>query len=306
VPIIEVQGLRKTYTRLRRPPQHAVNGLDMAVDEGGVFGFLGPNGSGKTTTIRLLLGLVRANSGSMRLFGQPVPTALPAVLPHIGALVESPVFFPGFTGRRNLELLAGVAGVPRTRIDAVLDIVSLRDRAADRVKGYSLGMRQRLGIAAALLKEPKLLILDEPSNGLDPAGIRETRELLRHLGGSGTTVFVSSHLLGEVEQMCDRVAIVNRGQLVTMGSVADIIASTRTATSDVVVRVADLPAADAVLREAGLDVRPAGDHFVVAGVDDPARITYLLAQGGHYVSELRPLAPDLESVFLSLTMGATP
>jgi len=306
VPIIEVQGLRKTYTRLRRPPQHAVNGLDMTVDEGGVFGFLGPNGSGKTTTIRLLLGLVRANAGAMRLFGQPVPTALPAVLPHIGALVESPVFFPGFTGRRNLELLAGVAGVPKTRIDAVLDIVSLRDRAGDRVKGYSLGMRQRLGIAAALLKEPQLLILDEPSNGLDPAGIRETRELLRHLGGSGTTVFVSSHLLGEVEQMCDRVAIVNRGQLVTTGSVAEIIASTRTATSDVVVRVADLPAADAVLREAGLDVRPAGDHFVVVGVDDPARITYLLAVGGHYVSELRPLAPDLESVFLSLTEGAKP
>jgi ABC-2 type transport system ATP-binding protein len=306
VAIIEVQGLRKTYTRLRRPPQHAVNGLDMVVDEGGVFGFLGPNGSGKTTTIRLLLGLVRANAGSMRLFGQPVPTALPTVLPHIGALVESPVFFPGFTGRRNLELLAGVAGVPRTRIDAVLDIVSLRDRAADRVKGYSLGMRQRLGIAAALLKEPGLLILDEPSNGLDPAGIRETRELLRHLGGSGTTVFVSSHLLGEVEQMCDRVAIVNRGQLVTTGSVAEIIAGTRTATSDVVVRVADLAAGDAVLREAGLDVRPAGDHFVVVGVDDPARITYLLAAGGHYVSELRPLAPDLESVFLSLTRGATP
>jgi ABC-2 type transport system ATP-binding protein len=306
VAILEVQGLHKYYTRLRRPPQHAVNGLDMSVEEGGVFGFLGPNGSGKTTTIRLLLGLVKANSGQMRLLGQPVPAALPAVIPQIGALVESPVFFPGFSGRRNLELLAGVAGLPRARVDAVLDIVSLRDRAADRVKGYSLGMRQRLGIAAALLKEPKLLILDEPSNGLDPAGIRETRELLRHLGASGTTVFVSSHLLGEVEQVCDRVAIVNRGQLVTTGSVQEIIASTRTATMDVVVRVADLAAADAVLREAGLDVRPAGDHFVVVGVDDPARITYLLAVGGHYVSELRPLAPDLESVFLSLTKGATP
>jgi ABC-2 type transport system ATP-binding protein len=306
VAVIDVQGLRKTYARLRRPPQHAVNGLDLVVEEGGVFGFLGPNGSGKTTTIRLLLGLVSATGGQMQLLGQPVPGALPAVLPQVGALVESPVFFPAFTGRRNLELLAGIAGLPKARIDAVLDIVSLRDRAADRVKGYSLGMRQRLGIAAALLKEPRLLILDEPSNGLDPAGIRETRELLRRLGGSGTTVFVSSHLLGEVEQVCDRVAIVNRGRLVTSGSVAEIIASTRTAQSDVVVRVADLPGADAVLREQGMDVRPAGDHFVVVGIDDPARITYLLASAGHNVSELRSLAPDLESVFLSLTEGSAP
>ncbi|MEP7054572.1 MAG: ABC transporter ATP-binding protein [Actinomycetota bacterium] len=304
--VIEVAGLRKTYKRFRRPPQNAVNGLDLTVEEGGVFGFLGPNGSGKTTTIRLLLGLVSSDGGTMRLLGEPVPSGLPHTIQHVGALVESPVFFPGFSGRRNLELLAGVAGLQRKRVDEVLDIVELRDRARDRVKGYSLGMRQRLGIAAALLKDPKLLILDEPSNGLDPAGIREVRELLLRLGSSGTTVFVSSHLLAEVEQVCDRVAILNRGQLVTSGSVREIVDSTRTATTDVRVRVADLPAGDAVLRAAGWQVTAAGDHMIVAGVDDPGRITYALASAGHYVTELTPLSPDLESVFLTLTEGARP
>jgi ABC-2 type transport system ATP-binding protein len=304
--VIEVEGLRKTYKRFRRPPQKAVDGLDLTVEEGGVFGFLGPNGSGKTTTIRLLLGLVNSDGGRMSMFGQDVPRHLPAVIPQIGALVEAPVFFPGMSGRKNLRLLAGVAGLPKRRVDEVLEIVELTDRARDRVKGYSLGMRQRLGIAAALLKDPRLLVLDEPSNGLDPAGIREVRELLRRLGGSGTTVFVSSHLLGEVQQLCDRVAIINHGRLVKAGSVREIVDSTRAATIDVVVRVADLPGADAVLRTAGLDIRPGGDHFVVVGVDDPARVTRLLADAGHYVSELLPLAPDLESVFLSLTEGAKP
>jgi ABC-2 type transport system ATP-binding protein len=304
--VIEVTGLRKTYKRFRRPPQKAVNGLDLTVDEGGVYGFLGPNGSGKTTTIRLILGLVSSDGGEMRLLGKPVPASLPETVPQVGALVESPVFFPGFSGRRNLQLLAGVARLPKSRVEEVLDIVDLRERGRDRVKGYSLGMRQRLGIAAALLKEPKLLILDEPSNGLDPAGIREVRNLLRRLGTTGTTVFVSSHLLGEVEQVCDRVAIINRGELVTSGTVKDIINATKGVTSDVRVRVADLPAADAALRAVGWTVTPADDHFLVSGVDDPARISYQLANAGHYVSELTPLAPDLESVFLKLTEGAKP
>jgi ABC-2 type transport system ATP-binding protein len=306
VAVIEVSGLRKTYKRFRKPPQRAVDGLDLAVEEGGVFGFLGPNGSGKTTTIRLLLGLVGSDGGEMRLLGQPVPDSLPAVLPGVGALVEAPVFFPGFSGRRNLQLLAGVDGIPKRRVDEVLEVVALSDRAGDRVKGYSLGMKQRLGVAAALLKEPRLLVLDEPSNGLDPAGIREIRELLRRLGGSGVTVFVSSHLLAEVQQVCDRVAIINHGQLITTGSVREIVESTRADTVDVVVRVPDLPAADAVLRAQGMDVRPGGDHFVVVGVDDPGRVTYLLANAGHYVTELMPLAPDLETVFLKLTEGSRP
>ena len=304
--VIEVTALRKTYKRFRRPPQNAVNGLDLTVEEGGVFGFLGPNGSGKTTTIRLLLGLVSADGGQMRLLGKPVRSGLPETIPQVGALVEAPVFFAGFSGRRNLQLLAGVAGLSKRRVEEVLDVVDLRDRGRDRVKSYSLGMRQRLGIAAALLKEPKLLILDEPSNGLDPAGIREVRELLRRLGTTGTTVFVSSHLLAEVEQVCDHVAILNRGALVTTGSVRDIVDGAKTTAGDVRVRAADLPAADAVLRAAGWTVAAAGDHFVVSGVDDPGRITYALANAGHYVTELTPLAPDLESVFLSLTEGARP
>jgi ABC-2 type transport system ATP-binding protein len=299
--VIEMTELRKTFKRVRHAPQTAVDGLTLEVPEGGVFGFLGPNGSGKTTTIRLLLGLVHANGGQMRVLGLPVPHSLPTVLPGVGALVETPIFFPAFSGRRNLELLAGLAGVPDARIDEVLELVGLADRAGDRVKGYSLGMRQRLGIAAALLKRPKLLILDEPSNGLDPAGIREMREFIRELGSSGeVTVFLSSHLLGEVQQVCDRVAIISRGKLVTTGTTAEVLAS-GTTTNDVRVRVADLPAADAILRAAGLQLTPHNDHFVVSGAEDPARITKLLADAGHYVSELAPMAADLETVFLQLT-----
>ncbi|MEO6714360.1 MAG: ABC transporter ATP-binding protein [Mycobacteriales bacterium] len=299
--VIEVEGLRKTFKRARRAPQTAVDGLTLEVPEGGVFGFLGPNGSGKTTTIRLLLGLVHANAGSMRVLGQPVPQALPDVLPGIGALVETPIFFPQFSGRRNLQLLAGVAGVPDSRIDEVLELVGLTDRQRDRVKGYSLGMRQRLGIAAALLKKPKLLILDEPSNGLDPAGIREMREFIRGLGASGeVTVFLSSHLLGEVQQICDRVAIISRGKLITTGTTAEVLAA-GSSTNDVRVRVSDLSAADAILRAAGMELQPQSDHLVVCGADDPALITRLLADQGHYVSELVPIAADLETVFLALT-----
>jgi ABC-2 type transport system ATP-binding protein len=304
--IVEVYGLRKSYRRFRRPPQRALDGLDLAVDEGGVYGFLGPNGSGKTTTIRLLLGLVHSDGGTMRVLGRQTPQELPRIIGQIGALVETPTFFPGFSGRRNLQLLARTASLREKRIDEVLELVSLRDRARDRVKGYSMGMRQRLGIAAALLKRPRLLILDEPGNGLDPAGIREVRELLRRLGDTGTTVFVSSHLLAEVEQVCDRVAIINRGRLVTSGSVADVVQSARGAPTDVLVRVADLPGATAVLDAASISVRRAGDHLVVGNVEDPAYITYTLSRNNYYVSELRPLAADLESVFLSLTEGTVP
>ena len=185
--VIEVTAAHKTYARFRKPPEKAVDGLDLVVEQGGVHGFLGPNGSGKTTTIRMLLGLVGSDGGDLRLFGRPVPHALPEVIPHVGALVETPLFFPNFTGRLNLRLLADVAGIPATRVEECLEIVALRDRADDRFKGYSLGMKQRLGIAAALLKAPRLLILDEPSNGLDPQGIVDVRELLRRLGSDGHT-----------------------------------------------------------------------------------------------------------------------
>ena len=297
--VIEVTGARKAYRRMRRPPQVAIDGLDLAVEEGGVHGFLGPNGSGKTTTIRMLLGLVQPDSGQVRLLGQPVPEGLPGVIGQVGALVETPLFFPNFSGRLNLELLARVAELPFERVDEALDRVGLTDRADDRVKTYSLGMKQRLGIAAALMKRPRLLILDEPSNGLDPAGIREVRELIRALGSRGVTVFLSSHLLGEVEQVCDTVDILVRGRRIASGSVKDVLAAK--ATGDVRVRVADVPLAARTLTDAGLAVASYDDHLVVSGVADPADITRTLAGRKQYVSELVPLTANLESVFLDLT-----
>ena len=299
--VIEVAGARKTYRRFRRPPHTAIDGLELAVPEGGVHGFLGPNGSGKTTTIRMLLGLVRPDAGELRLLGRPVPEGLPASIAEVGALVETPLFFPHFSGRLNLELLARVAGLPDDRVDEVLERVGLTDRAGDRVKAYSLGMRQRLGIAAALLKRPRLLILDEPSNGLDPAGIREVRELIRHLGSHGITVFLSSHLLGEVEQVCDTVDILVRGRRIASGTVKEVLAAR--ATGEVRVRTADLALAATTLGEAGMAVTPYDDHLVVAGAEDPAAITRALADRGQYVSELTPLTANLESVFLELTAG---
>ncbi len=299
--VIEVAGAQKSYRRRRRPPQRALDGLDLTVGEGGVFGFLGPNGSGKTTTIRVLLGLARADAGRVRLLGSDVPKALPQVVRDVGALVETPQLFPSFSGRRNLQLLAGVDGIGRARIDEVLELVGLADRAGDRVKGYSLGMRQRLGIAAALLKSPRVLILDEPSNGLDPAGIREIRELLRRLGREGVTVFVSSHLLGEVEQMCDHVAIVTRGRLVMTGTVREVMAATTRSTGDVRVVVPDLLAGQAALVAAGFLVTVADDHLLVHEADDPAAINRALVKKRLYAGELTPLSANLESVFLELT-----
>lgn len=303
MPVIEVLGAHKSYRRRGKPAEKALDGLDLVVEGGGVHGFLGPNGSGKTTTIRMLLGLVRAGSGELRLFDRVVPDALPEVIGDIGALVETPLFFPTFSGRRNLELLAMTAGVPKPRIDEVLDTVGLLDRAGDNVKGYSLGMKQRLGIAAALLKKPQLLILDEPSNGLDPAGMVEMRGLLRQLGSDGrTTVFLSSHLLGEVEQVCDHVTILARGRCVVSGRVADVLATRQT--GDVRVRLDDPAAGKAVLDAAGFTVTSMGDCWRVHGVTDAAALTRLLADHGHYLSELAPIAADLETVFLDLTREA--
>jgi ABC-2 type transport system ATP-binding protein len=298
--VIEVTAAHKTYARFRKPPEKAVDGLDLVVEQGGVHGFLGPNGSGKTTTIRMLLGLVGSDGGDLRLFGRSVPHALPEVIPHVGALVETPLFFPNFSGRLNLRLLADVAGVPATRVEECLEIVALRDRADDRFKGYSLGMKQRLGIAAALLKSPRLLILDEPSNGLDPQGIVDVRELLRRLGSDGhTTVFLSSHLLGEVQQVCDHVTILARGRRVAHGRVSDVLAAS--STGDVRLRVADPMGAHAVLEAAGFRLTSLGDSWAVHDVTDPSTITRTLADAGHYLSELSPMAADLESVFLELT-----
>ena len=300
--VIEVSGAVKAYSRRGRPSHRALDGLDLVVDEGGVHGFLGPNGSGKTTTIRVLLGLVRSDEGTARLLGEPVPERLPRVIGGVGALVETPLFFPNFAGRLNLQLLAETADLPRSRVEECLDIVGLRDRADDRFKAYSLGMKQRLGIAAALLKQPRLLVLDEPSNGLDPAGIRDVRELIRRLGSDGhCTVFLSSHQLAEVEQVCDRVSILARGRCVASGAVRDVLASR--ANGDVRLRVANQAAARDVLAGAGYQVTEENDVLRVLAVPAPAELTKLLADHGHYLEELTPVSADLESAFLALTEG---
>ncbi len=302
--VLEARGVTKTYRRRGRPPLRALDGLDLSVAAGGVHGFLGPNGSGKTTTIRALLGLVRVDRGQLRLLGEPVPQALPQVIGSVGALVETPLFFPTFSGRLNLVLLAETAGVAATRVDECLELVDLRDRAEERFKGYSLGMKQRLGIAAALLKAPRLLVLDEPSNGLDPAGIRDVRELVRRLGADGrTTVFLSSHLLAEVEQVCDSVSIMTRGRCVASGPVREVLSAR--SSRDVRVRVDDQGQAASVLQRAGYRVTAGADGaLLVTGVDDPVEITKVLAQHGHWLSELTPMAVDLEAAFLSLTEDA--
>ena len=298
--VIEIRGLRKEYRRLRGPATIALSGLDLDVPAGGVYGFLGPNGSGKTTTVRCLLGLIGPSGGEMRLLGADPRSDLRSVISRVGAIVEIPAMFPGFSGRRNLEILARTEDIQATRIEEVLELVSLRDRAKDRVKNYSLGMKQRLGIAAALLKDPVLLILDEPANGLDPAGIKEVRDLLRRLGREGKTVFVSSHILSEVRQTCDRVAILARGRCVAEGAVADVLSSTRAV--GITLRVSDLAVAATILADAGIAARIENDALKVAlAPSEGARVTKALADKGHYLSELRADEVDLETVFLELT-----
>ncbi|GIF09480.1 ABC transporter ATP-binding protein [Actinoplanes siamensis] len=303
--VLEISGLRKTY-RGRKGVRKALDGFDMVVEAGQVHGFLGPNGSGKTTTLRTLLGLIKPNDGRMAILGEEVPRRLPQVAGRVGAIVESPQFFGNFTAETTLSLLADAGGVNPRRVPAVLELVGLRDRAKDRVKTYSLGMKQRLAVASALLKEPKLLILDEPANGLDPGGIREMRTLMGDLAGSGMTVLLSSHILGEIQLICDSVTIISAGRRVAAGSVADVLAGHTS--SAVRVRLepgVDLLGAAEMLRAAGAVITIERDHFTVGNASNPAQITKLLAERQIYVSELTPVSADLEDVFLELT-GTAP
>lgn len=298
--VIEIEGLGKTYRR-RKGTTVALDGLDLVVPEGGVYGFLGPNGSGKTTTIRCLLGLARPTAGTVRLLGQTVPEGLGEAIRRTGAIVETPALFPTMSGRENLQLLGAIDGIGVRRVSRALETVGLADRADDLVKKYSLGMRQRLALAAAMLKEPEVLILDEPANGLDPAGMREVRGLLRGLAAEGRTVFVSSHILAEIEQTCDRVAILSRGRCVTHGTVDEVMA-TAGHRSSVMVRVGDLTAgAEALTRAAYAVQRVDGFLRVDAQPEVAADITRILAESGQWVTELRPERFSLEDIFLELT-----
>jgi ABC-2 type transport system ATP-binding protein len=301
--VIEASGLRKEFRTRKGRHIVAVHDLDLAVPAGAVFGFLGPNGSGKTTTIRMLLGLARASKGEMRLFGKPVPQHLPVVMRRVGAVVEQPKFVPTFSGRKNLTLLARSIGVPLSQVDAAVAQVGLTGRDRERYKGYSLGMKQRLAIAATLLKSPDLLILDEPTNGLDPAGIRDIRDMIRELGQSGVTVLLSSHILAEVQQVCHSVSIIGNGRLLASGEVDALIGERASSTTRVV--VADPPDAARALLEAGHRVTRDGEALHVEGVEDPSDITRLLAERGMYVREIVRVRPDLESVFLQLTKDDT-
>ncbi|MFT3876269.1 MAG: ATP-binding cassette domain-containing protein [Propioniciclava sp.] len=304
---IRTRDLRKTY---QRGTVVAVGGLDLAIPRGGVHGFLGPNGSGKTTTLRMLLGLARPDSGTMELLGEPVPERLAEVIDRVGAIVESPKFFASMSGRKNLALLAQGIGVPLNRVGEVLEQVGLAARGKDLAGRYSLGMKQRLAIAATLLKDPELLIFDEPTNGLDPAGIHEVRTTMRALADQGKTVVVSSHILAEVQQVADTVSIIARGRLLRSGTVAELLAG---GASRVRVRVADTDAAARLLLAASYEVQPHSDGALMVRCPGqptaPEEVARLLGEAGIWPSELGLMADNLEQVFLDLTrdehLGAT-
>ncbi len=306
--IVEAVGLRKVYSRARADDVVALEGLDLDLGRpGSVHGFLGPNGSGKTTTIRCLLGLIRPTAGNVRVFGVDSTTGFDRVVARVGAIVENPKMFPAFSGRRNLSLLADIGRIPHTEVDRVLEVVGLSDRSRDSFGSYSLGMKQRLAIAGALLKDPDLLILDEPANGLDPAGIAEMRVLIREIADQGKAVVVSSHQLAEVEQVCDDVTIINRGVLIETGTLDHIRSF---AGPEVVVATIDQrnEAIDA-LGAAGIESHPRPDHREIAvdiEAERSAHVTKALADRGLYVSGLRSERATLESAFLNLTGGDTP
>ena len=307
--IVEVSTLQKTYSRFRAEPVHAVQGLNLTLGSPGtVHGFLGPNGSGKTTTIRCLLGLIRPTGGSAQLFGVDSTTSFHEVAPRVGAIVENPKMFPAFTGRKNLRLLASATGISKSEVERVLEVVGLVDRGNDSFKSYSLGMKQRLAIAAALLKDPDLLILDEPANGLDPAGIAEMRVLIRSIADEGKAVLVSSHQLAEIEHVCDEATIIANGQLVESGTL-DQIRDRSGVKQRIIVEIADAAGAVEVLRTAGFAVSPLPNPDELA-VDNEANyapsVTKALADTGRYLHGLRVERASLESAFLNLTGGPPP
>jgi ABC-2 type transport system ATP-binding protein len=297
-PPIEVRGLVKRYGDLV-----AVDDVDLTVEPGDVYGYLGPNGAGKTTSLRMMLGLIRPTAGSVRLFGRD-PQAGVHALDRVAGFVEAPRFYPYLSGRKNLELLAAFdGGDAKARIGEVLDTVELTDRAHDRVGGYSHGMRQRLGIASALLRDPRLLLLDEPATGLDPGGMRDMRVLVRRLADEGMTVLLSSHLMNEVEELCNRVAIVRSGAIVYEGEIAEL---KRTAGGTYRLRTTDNDRALAICAgwEGLQDARRDGDAIRFSASEEiVADLSRALVEADALILALTPETATLEDLFFSLTEG---
>ena len=294
--VISTDRLTKTYGR-----RDAVHEVSLGVQRGEVYGLLGPNGAGKTTTLRLLLGLIRPTSGQAIVHG--AAPGSPAGLAAVGSLVEEPAQYPYLSGRDNLRVLARYSNVPRARVDEVLDRVGLLPRARDRVRTYSLGMRQRLGVAAALLKDPDVLILDEPTNGLDPQGVAQMRRLIRDLGSGERTVLLSSHMLAEVEQVCDRVGVIREGLLIAQGPVSQLRGAEA-------LHISADPldhARDIMLREQAVEAVDVHDGMLVikAPPDAAAHLNAVLVEQGISVSHLSMRQRSLEDVFLDMTGDGT-
>jgi len=293
---VEARGLTKRYGDAL-----AVDGVDLSVRRGEVYGFLGPNGAGKTTTLRMLLGLIRPTSGAASVLGQRPGDA--SALARTGSMVEGPAFYPYLSGRDNLAVVARYAGVGRAHVDQVLDRVDLGSRGGDKFGAYSLGMKQRLGVAAALLKEPDLVVLDEPTNGLDPAGMRDMRALIRRLGNEGHTVILSSHMLGEVQQVCDRVGVISSGRMILESSVEELRGE-----GELVLRASPYDVVRATLDD--LDYVQ-----VVSAVDGELRlrveehltgdVTRALVLAGVELREVRRVDRQLEDVFFEITSNGT-
>jgi ABC-2 type transport system ATP-binding protein len=299
---IETHGLTKRFGA-----RTALDGIDLRVPRGSAFGFLGPNGAGKTTIIRTLLGLTAANAGTMEVLGHPVPLERAQALRRVGAIVEEPRFHPNLTGRENLRVVAAVRGPEtRARIEPALARVGLSERAGNKVKSYSMGMRQRLGVARCLLADPLLLILDEPTNGLDPGGIQEFREMIRAMvEQEGRTVFISSHLLDEVEKTCDAAAIVDRGKVIVQGSIAEL-AQGGGVRNELILGVDDIELALTTLDGSELvrDTRRADEGLRVELAGDPrtaAEVNAMLVRAGVGVTRLEPVRHSLEQRFLEVT-----
>jgi ABC-2 type transport system ATP-binding protein len=297
-PPVEIRGLRKTYGELV-----AVDDVTLTVSPGDVYGYLGPNGAGKTTSLRMMLGLITPTSGEVRLFGED-PVADPvAALSGVAGFVEEPAFYPYLSGRANLEMLAALDGGEGDRIDEVLRLVDLSDRDGDRVRGYSHGMRQRLGLAAALMRSPRLLLLDEPTTGLDPAGMRDMRDMVRRLADEGITILLSTHLMSEVEQLCNRLAIIQLGRIRYEGGLADLLARSggryRLDATDPA-RAAEVCRTLPGLRDVAAE---GASVWFAADVDAAAAVSLRLAEVGIGVRALVPGGRGLEELFFEITEG---